>query len=113
MIVSPAVFPSLLKEIEPVIVTGFSTSIAGEEGDGTITDGVLGTDVIAGVVDTAGVFVTTGSFSKDAKDEAVSPGKKQIDLIDGEEFINKIAQYGIGVREVTSYEVDETFFEEI
>lgn len=60
-----------------------------------------------------GVFVTTGSFSKDAKDEAVSPGKKQIDLIDGEEFINKIAQYGIGVREVTSYEVDETFFEEI
>ena len=38
-----------------------------------------------------GIFITTGSFSKAAKDEATTPGKKQIDLIDGEEFISKLA----------------------
>ena len=57
-----------------------------------------------------GVFITTGSFTKAAKVEASNPGKQQIDLIDGEEFINKIAQYGIGVREVITYEIDEEFF---
>ena len=36
-----------------------------------------------------------------------------VDLIDVEEFINKIAQYGIGVREVITYEIDEEFFSKI
>ncbi len=57
-----------------------------------------------------GVFITTGTFSKAAKAEASNPGKQQIDLIDGEEFINKIAQYGIGVKEIVTYEIDEEFF---
>ena len=60
-----------------------------------------------------GVLITTGTFTKAAKEEASNPGKQQIDLIDGEEFINKIAEYGIGVREVKTYEVDEKFFEKI
>ena len=54
-----------------------------------------------------GVLITTGTFTKAAKEEASNPGKQQIDLIDGEEFINKIAEYGIGVKEVKTYEVDE------
>ncbi len=60
-----------------------------------------------------GVFITTGTFTKAAKEEASNPGKQQIDLIDGEEFINKIAQYGLGVREVVTYEIDEEFFQKI
>ncbi|WP_446424724.1 restriction endonuclease, partial [Mailhella sp.] len=60
-----------------------------------------------------GIFITTGTFSKQAKEEASNPGKQQIDLIDGEEFINKIAEYGIGVREVKTYEIDEEFFHKI
>ena len=60
-----------------------------------------------------GIFITTGSFSKAAKDEATTPGKKQIDLIDGEEFISKLAEYSIGVKEVKSYEIDEDFFAKI
>lgn len=60
-----------------------------------------------------GVLITTGTFTKAAKEEASNPGKQQIDLIDGEEFINKIAEYGIGVKEVRTYEVDEKFFEKI
>ena len=60
-----------------------------------------------------GVLITTGAFSKAAREEASNPGKQQIDLIDGEELISKIAEFGIGVREVRSYEVDEEFFKKI
>lgn len=60
-----------------------------------------------------GVLITTGTFSKAAKEEASNPGKQQIDLIDGEELMNKIAEYGIGVREVIVYEIDEEFFAKI
>ena len=60
-----------------------------------------------------GIMITTGTFSKAAKENASCPGMKQIDLIDGEEFMNKIAEYGIGVRPVTTYEVDVEFFNKI
>lgn len=60
-----------------------------------------------------GVFITTGTFSKSAVEEASSPGKKQIDLIDGEEFMTKLAEYGIGVKEVKDYEIDEEYFANI
>ena len=60
-----------------------------------------------------GVFITTSSFSKPAIEEASNPGKQQIDLIDGEEFITKLAELGIGVREVKDYEIDEDYFAKI
>lgn len=81
----------------------------GAVGAGDIRDfrGSLTTDI------EKGVLITTGTFTKAAKEEASNPGKQQIDLIDGEEFINKIAEYGIGVREVITYEIDEEFFQKI
>ena len=57
-----------------------------------------------------GVLITTGSFTRTALEEASSEGKRLIDLMDGEELINKLAQYGIGLNEVKSYEVDMDFF---
>lgn len=60
-----------------------------------------------------GVFITTGSFSKQAIEEASNPGKQQIDLIDGEEFITKLAEFGIGVKEIKDYEIDEEYFKKI
>ena len=60
-----------------------------------------------------GVFITTGSFSKAATEEASAPGKQQIDLIDGEEFITKLAEFGIGVHEIKDYEIDEDYFAKI
>ena len=60
-----------------------------------------------------GVLITTGAFTKAAREEATSPGKQQIDLVDGEDFINMIAEYGIGVKEVKTYEIDESFFKKI
>lgn len=82
---------------------------SGLVGAGAIRDfrGSLTTDI------EKGVLITTGLFSKAAKEEASNPGKQQIDLIDGEEFINKIAEFGIGVKEIKSYEIDEEFFRKI
>ena len=57
-----------------------------------------------------GVLITTGSFTRAALEEASSEGKRLIDLMDGEELINKLAKYGIGLNEVKSYEVDMDFF---
>ena len=60
-----------------------------------------------------GLFITTGTFSKAAREEACSPGKQQINLLDGEEFINKLTEYEIGVHPITTYAIDEEFFKKI
>lgn len=60
-----------------------------------------------------GLFVTTGTFSSAAKDEAANIGKQQIDLIDGEDFIDMLAEYSIGLKEVKDYEIDEEYFTKI
>ena len=60
-----------------------------------------------------GLFITTGTFSKAAKLEAVDPGKRLINLMDGEELIDKIVECNIGVHEVRDYEIDEEFFKKI
>lgn len=60
-----------------------------------------------------GVLITTGTFSAAAKEEAAKHGKQQIDLIDGEELISKIAECKLGVRPVITYEIDEDFFSKI
>ena len=57
-----------------------------------------------------GIFITTGTFTKAAIDEASKPGKKQIDLINGEQFMDKLAEYGLGLKEFKDYEIDEVFF---
>lgn len=60
-----------------------------------------------------GVFITTGTFTKAAREEASNAGKQQIDLIDGEEFINKLIEYRLGVHEKVIFEVDRSFFEKV
>lgn len=60
-----------------------------------------------------GVFITTGRFTRAAKEEASNAGKQQIDLIDGDEFINKLIEYRIGVQEKTVFEVIPEFFEKV
>ena len=56
------------------------------------------------------LFITTGTFTQDAKKEASMPGKPKIDLIDGDDFIAKLLEYKIGVKETTTYIVDKGFF---
>lgn len=66
--------------------------------------GSLGTNI------EKGVLITTGAFTRAAREEASSEGKRLIDLMDGEELIDKLAEYGIGLNEVKSYEIDEDYF---
>lgn len=60
-----------------------------------------------------GIFITTGTFTRAAREEASKTGMQRIDLIDGEEFINKLIEYRLGVTEKTIYEVDKSFFEKV
>lgn len=69
--------------------------------------GSLGTNI------EKGVLITTSTFTLAAKEEASSEGKRLIDLMDGEELINKLAEYGIGLKEVKSYEIDEAYFDSL
>lgn len=59
-----------------------------------------------------GLFITTGTFTYNAKQEAVREGTKPIDLIDGEMLVEKMKELGLGVRvraeEVV--EVDKEWF---
>ena len=56
------------------------------------------------------VLITTGTFTKAARQEAADQSKDQIDLIDGEELIDLIVQNRIGVSEEVTYRIDESFF---
>lgn len=56
------------------------------------------------------VLITTGTFTKAARQEAADQSKDQIDLIDGEELIDLIVQNRIGVSEEVTYRIDENFF---
>lgn len=60
-----------------------------------------------------GLFVTTGTYSNAAKEEAANIGKQQIDLIDGEGLIDMLAEYSIGLKEVKDYEIDEEYFSKL
>lgn len=54
-----------------------------------------------------GLIITTGAFTRDARSEAQRDGATPIDLIDGEDLVEKLKQLGIGV------EVKEKVVEEV
>jgi restriction system protein len=63
-----------------------------------------------------GILVTTGAFTRAAKEEAMDYGKNiTIDLIDGEDLINLLLEHEIGVtKEIrTVYTIRKSFFEEV
>lgn len=62
-----------------------------------------------------GLFITTGSFTREAIKEAKRDGAPPIDLIDGEHLINILKELELGVKEIitTDYEIDEAWFEKI
>jgi len=44
-----------------------------------------------------GLFITTGSFTSEAKKEAIRDGAPALDLIDGDALIEKLRNLGLGV----------------
>jgi len=59
-----------------------------------------------------GIFMTTGTFTKDAKKEANRDGVPSIELVNGEKLLDMFEQLEMGLKPITAYEVDPGFFEE-
>jgi restriction system protein len=59
-----------------------------------------------------GIIVTTGTFTKDAKQEAVRDGVPPIELVNGEKLLDMLEELELGLRPITTYEVDSDFFDE-
>lgn len=59
-----------------------------------------------------GLIITTGSFTRDATLEATRDGAPPIDLIDGEQLIDKLKDLGLGVatKQVEVVEVNTEWF---
>ena len=62
-----------------------------------------------------GLVITTGTFSRDAKIEAVRDGAPPIDLVDGEQLLDKLKELrlGVTVKMVEQVSVLPEFFNEI
>lgn len=59
-----------------------------------------------------GLILTTGSFTSEARREATRDGVPPIELVDGEKLIELFAKLDLGLRPVTTYEIDDSFFTE-
>lgn len=59
-----------------------------------------------------GILITTGTFTAEARREATRDGVPPIELIDGEKLIDMLARYELGLRPVTTYEIEPAFFKE-
>lgn len=62
-----------------------------------------------------GLFVTTGTFTRDAIREATRDGAPPIDLIDGDQLADKLKELGLGIKKVMveSVEIDNDWFRSI
>ena len=59
-----------------------------------------------------GIILTTGSFTSDARKEAVRDGVTPIELVDGEKLVDMLEALELGLEPVRAYRVDEGFFDE-
>jgi restriction system protein len=59
-----------------------------------------------------GIILTTGSFTADARKEAVRDGAPPIELVDAEKLVNMLENLGLGLKPIKAYRVDESFFDE-
>jgi len=59
-----------------------------------------------------GLFITTGSFTSEAKKEATRDGAPALDLIDGDALIERLRDLRLGVTEkiIKDYDINEDWF---
>ena len=62
-----------------------------------------------------GLFITTGTFTRDAIREATRDGAPPIDLVDGDHLADKLKELGLGIKKemVEKVTVDKNWFENI
>jgi restriction system protein len=62
-----------------------------------------------------GLFITTGTFTPAAVKEATRDGAPPIDLIDGDEFANKLKELSLGVKteKVEAVRIEDEWFQDV
>ena len=60
-----------------------------------------------------GLFITTGSFTRDAIKEATRDGAPPIDLIDGEQLIDILKTLSLGVKIIEAVDIDQDWFDKL
>ena len=59
-----------------------------------------------------GIFLTTSTYSSNARAEAERPGAVPIELVDGEKLFEMFKRYELGLKPRTVYDIDASFFEQ-
>jgi restriction system protein len=59
-----------------------------------------------------GIIITTGTFTSDAKKEAVRDGVPPIELVDGEKLLDMFESLELGLIPKKAYDIDEKFFDD-
>lgn len=59
-----------------------------------------------------GIIITTGTYTAEARREATRDGVHPIELIDGEKLLDMLQNLELGLRPITTYEINYTFFAE-
>ena len=59
-----------------------------------------------------GIILATGSFTADARKEAVRDGVPPIELVDGDKLVEMLEQLELGLKPRRTFEVDASFFKE-
>lgn len=59
-----------------------------------------------------GIFLTTSTYSTQARAEAERPGAAPIELVDGPKLFELFKQFELGLRPRTAYDIDVSFFEQ-
>ena len=56
--------------------------------------------------------MTTGTLTAEARREASREGVAAIELLDGEKLVDMLERLELGLKPITTYEIDESFFKE-
>ena len=59
-----------------------------------------------------GIIITTGTFTAEARREASRDGVPPIELLDGEKLIDMLEKLELGLKPVTTYEIEHEFFKD-
>jgi len=59
-----------------------------------------------------GIFITTSTFTAEARKEALREGVPPIELVDGQKLVMMFEELELGLTPKTIYEIDRRFFEE-
>lgn len=95
--------------------TNVKTAVQVKRYDGNVGDGVVREIRGAAETDQRGLIITTGDFTKAAKEEVAAKNKVPVSLVNGEMLLDLLIKYRIGVKVKTSelLSLDEDYFENL